>query len=86
MHSDDDARVLGAAAAGAGVAVEIGVYEGASALLLLGILDAGAELHLIDPFGTRPDALPPGWGAPQNFMKDLQMVLDRHGIADAHAL
>lgn len=25
-------------------------------------------------------ALVPDWGAPQNFMKDLQMVLDRHGI------
>lgn len=43
--------------------VEIGVYEGASAVLLCGRLEAGAELHLIDPFGAHPDALPAGWGA-----------------------
>ena len=27
------------------------------------MLGAGAELHLIDPFGRHPDALPSGWGA-----------------------
>lgn len=63
MHSAEDARVLLDAARGARRVVEIGVYEGASALTLLGVLGAGAELHLIDPFGRRPDALPSGWGA-----------------------
>ena len=63
MHSPEDARVLLDAARGARRAVEIGVYEGASALALLNELGAGAELHLIDPFGRRPDALPSGWGA-----------------------
>jgi predicted O-methyltransferase YrrM len=63
MHSSEDARVLLDAARGARCVVEIGVYEGASALTLLGTLDAGAELHLIDPFGRHPDALPSGWGA-----------------------
>ncbi len=63
MHSAEDAGVLLDAARGARRVVEIGVYEGASALTLLGILGAGAELHLIDPFGRRPDALPSGWGA-----------------------
>jgi predicted O-methyltransferase YrrM len=63
MHSAEDARVLLDAARGARRAVEIGVYEGASALTLLATLGAGAELHLIDPFGRRPDALPSGWGA-----------------------
>jgi Methyltransferase domain len=63
MHSSEDARVLLDAAQGARRVVEIGVYEGASALTLLGQLGAGAELHLIDPFGRRPDALPSGWGA-----------------------
>lgn len=63
MHSAEDARVLLGAARGARRVVEIGVYEGASALTLLGVLGAGAELHLIDPFGRRPDALPSGWGA-----------------------
>lgn len=63
MHSAEDLRILLEAAAGARRAVEIGVYEGASALSLQQTLGAGAELHLIDPFGRRPDALPSGWGA-----------------------
>jgi hypothetical protein len=63
MHSADDARVLAAAARDARRAVEIGVYEGASALVLCRSLPAGSELHLIDPFGAHADALPAGWGA-----------------------
>jgi predicted O-methyltransferase YrrM len=63
MHSPEDACVLLDAARGARRVVEIGVYEGASALALCGALDADAELHLIDPFGTHPDALPSGWAA-----------------------
>jgi MMP 1-O-methyltransferase len=63
MHSSQDARVLLEAARGARRVVEIGVYEGASALALCDTLDAGAELHLIDPFGSHADALPSGWGA-----------------------
>lgn len=42
--------------------VEIGVYEGASALLFCDALPAGAELHLIDPFPTESGAaLFPAW-------------------------
>jgi len=63
MHSADDASVLLRAAHGASRVVEIGVYEGASALELCGVLGAGSELHLIDPFGKHQDALPSGWGA-----------------------
>jgi predicted O-methyltransferase YrrM len=63
MHSAEDARVLLDAAGGARRVVEIGVYEGSSAVLLCAALGPGAELHLIDPFGRRPDALPSGWGA-----------------------
>ena len=63
MHSPQDAGVLLAAAEGAQRVVEIGVYEGSSALLLLEALGPGCELHLIDPFGRHPDALPSGWGA-----------------------
>lgn len=63
MHSEEDARVLLEAARGASRVVEIGVYEGASAVALCGALASGAELHLIDPFGRAPDALPGGWGA-----------------------
>jgi predicted O-methyltransferase YrrM len=63
MHSSEDARALLEAAHGARRVVEIGVYEGASALALLDALGPDAELHLIDPFGSHPDALPGGWGA-----------------------
>jgi predicted O-methyltransferase YrrM len=63
MHSREDVRVLLDAARGARRAVEIGVYEGASALALLEALGPSSELHLIDPFGSHPDALPGGWGA-----------------------
>jgi predicted O-methyltransferase YrrM len=63
MHSSEDAQLLSEAAKGARRAVEIGVYEGSSALVLCDALDPSAELHLIDPFGRRPDALPSGWGA-----------------------
>ncbi|HTW42171.1 MAG TPA: class I SAM-dependent methyltransferase [Solirubrobacteraceae bacterium] len=63
MHSHEDAQVLLDAARGARRAVEIGVYEGASAVALCAALEPGAELHLIDPFGRHPDALPQGWGA-----------------------
>lgn len=63
MHSPEDARVLLDAVKSANRVVEIGVYEGASALVLCDVLGADAELHLIDPFGRHPDALPGGWGA-----------------------
>jgi len=48
MHSPEDARVLLEAAQGARRVVEIGVYEGASALALQRILGAGAELHPVN--------------------------------------
>lgn len=63
MHSAEDAAVLLQAAAGARRVVEIGVYEGSSAVLLCRALRSDAELHLVDPFGHHPDALPSGWGA-----------------------
>jgi predicted O-methyltransferase YrrM len=63
MHSADDAAVLRSVAAGRRRAVEIGVYEGSSAVVLCEVLDPDAELHLIDPFGQHGWALPAGWGA-----------------------
>jgi predicted O-methyltransferase YrrM len=63
MHSEQDVGLLVEAVREARRVVEIGVYEGASALALLRALPAEAELHLIDPFGARPDALPPDWAA-----------------------
>jgi MMP 1-O-methyltransferase len=63
MHSEDDAAVLRAAAAGRRRVVELGVYEGSSAVVLCEVLDRDAELHLVDPFGHHGGALPAGWGA-----------------------
>jgi Methyltransferase domain len=63
MHSAEDASVLLEAGRGARRVVEIGVYEGSSALALCAALRSDAELHLVDPFGRHPDALPSGWGA-----------------------
>jgi predicted O-methyltransferase YrrM len=63
MHSAEDAAVLLEVARDARRVVEIGVYEGSSAVALCGALGADAELHLVDPFGRHPDALPSGWGA-----------------------
>jgi predicted O-methyltransferase YrrM len=63
MHSVEDASVLLQAARRARCVVEIGVYEGSSAVALCGALRSDAELHLVDPFGRHPDALPSGWGA-----------------------
>ena len=71
MHSEDDARVLLDAARGARRVVEIGVYEGSSALGLQRALGPGAELHLIDPFGSHPDALPGGWAASERATRRL---------------
>ncbi|HEX2086737.1 MAG TPA: class I SAM-dependent methyltransferase [Solirubrobacteraceae bacterium] len=63
LHSDDDVELLARLARGASRVVEIGVYEGASAVVLCEVLGRGAELHLVDPFGEQPGALRRGWAA-----------------------
>jgi predicted O-methyltransferase YrrM len=63
MHSAPEAALLRELARGRRRVVEIGVYEGSSAVVLCEVLDAAAELHLVDPFGHHPAALPAGWGA-----------------------
>jgi predicted O-methyltransferase YrrM len=50
MHSPGEAAVLTRLATGARRVVELGVYEGSSALVLAHALSAEAELHLVDPF------------------------------------
>jgi predicted O-methyltransferase YrrM len=77
MHSAEDVRVLLGAARGARRVVEIGVYEGASALALQRELGPHAELHLIDPFGRHPDALPGGWGASERATRRLLARAER---------
>lgn len=50
MHSQAEADLLRRYAAGARCVVEIGVYEGSSAVVLCDVLGPDAELHLVDPF------------------------------------
>ena len=50
MHTREEADLIGELAAGRRRAVEIGVYEGSSALVLVERLPRDGVLHLIDPF------------------------------------
>ena len=59
MHSPGEAEAIARLAAGRRRVVELGVYEGSSAVVLCRVLGPGAELHLIDPF---VDAT--GWALP----------------------
>lgn len=64
MHAPAEATLLAELAAAARVVVEIGVYEGSSALVLIQAMRPGSRLHLIDPFVDESGwALPAGWGA-----------------------
>ncbi len=63
MHSAPERELLQRLARGARRAVEIGVYEGSSAVALVAAMGAAQELHLIDPFGHHASALPSGWAA-----------------------
>src|SRR4051812_24340703 len=69
LHSAAERELLQSRARGARRVVEIGVYEGASAAALCEVMAPGAELHLIDPFGHHPTALPQGWGATERASK-----------------
>jgi predicted O-methyltransferase YrrM len=63
MNSAAEMAVLARLATGARRVVELGVYEGSSALVLCRALGPGAELHLVDPFLDGGAALRPGWRA-----------------------
>ncbi|MFL5829172.1 MAG: class I SAM-dependent methyltransferase [Solirubrobacteraceae bacterium] len=63
MHSRAEMDVLARLAAGANRVVELGVYEGSSAIVLSRALKPGSELHLIDPFVPGGAALRAGWRA-----------------------
>ena len=60
MHTQTEADLISELAAGRRAAVEIGVYEGSSALVLVRSLPAHAVLHLIDPF-VDDRGLASGW-------------------------
>jgi len=62
MHTPAEADLLQKLARGARCVVEIGVYEGSSAVVFCDALTAEAELHLIDPFFDESGwAMRPGW-------------------------
>jgi predicted O-methyltransferase YrrM len=63
MHSHGEAALLAELARGRRRVVEIGVFEGSSAIVLCDVLEPGAELHLVDPFGFQPTALREGAAA-----------------------
>ncbi len=66
MHSAAEGELLRTLVrdTGARAVVEIGVYEGSSAVVLCDALQPGADLHLIDPFvDERGTSLNFGWRA-----------------------
>jgi predicted O-methyltransferase YrrM len=79
MHSAGEAALLERLATGRRRVVEVGVYEGSSAVVLCRVLGPDAELHLIDPFGHHPDALRPGWGATEAATKRVVARAARDG-------
>ena len=83
MHTDAEANLLRRLAAGRRCVVEIGVYEGSSALVLLDALGADATLHLIDPFGHQPGALRAGWAATERATR--RVIARAAGAADGDA-
>jgi Methyltransferase domain len=60
MHTQPEADLIAELAAASRRAVEIGVYEGSSALVLVRSLPVDAVLHLIDPF-VDSRGLAAGW-------------------------
>ncbi len=79
MHSDAEAELLRRLAPGAHRVVEIGVYEGSSAVVLARAMGPGQELHLIDPFGHHAMALPAGWGATERASRRVVARAARRG-------
>jgi hypothetical protein len=63
MHAPAEAELLKGLASESDCVVEVGVYEGSSAVELIRAMRPGSHLHLIDPFGLQPGALQPGHAA-----------------------
>jgi predicted O-methyltransferase YrrM len=79
MHSDVEAELLRSLGRDARRVVEIGVYEGSSAVVLARVMGPEQELHLIDPFGHHAMALPAGWGATEKASRRVVARAARHG-------
>lgn len=62
MHTGPEADTLRRYATGARCVVELGVYEGSSAIVFCDVLGRDAELHLVDPFTDESgSAMRAGW-------------------------
>jgi predicted O-methyltransferase YrrM len=79
MHSDEERALLQDLARDARRVVEIGVYEGSSAVALARVMGPEQELHLVDPFGQHPMALPSGWGATERASRRVVARAARDG-------
>lgn len=78
MHTAAESALLAALAAGRRTLVEIGVYEGSSAVVLAGAAPLDATLHLIDPFTNT--ALRPGQRGTETATKRVvARAARRHG-------
>lgn len=75
MHSAGEAAQLADLAGQARVVVELGVYEGSSAVVLVRALPPGGVLHLVDPFLPAGSALPAGW---QAYPVATRRAVERH--------
>jgi predicted O-methyltransferase YrrM len=85
MHSPGEAAVLTRLATGTRRVVELGVYEGSSALVLADALGAEAELHLVDPFIDATGwALRPGSRANAAATRLAVRRATRHGGPKVH--
>jgi len=79
MHTDGEASLLARLAQGRRVVVEIGTYEGSSAVVLAGAMSLDATLHLIDSY--EGNALLFGWQGTERATKRLmdRVVRERGG-------
>jgi predicted O-methyltransferase YrrM len=85
MHAPEEGDALRELASGRRTVVEIGVYEGSSALVLIGAMPPGSELHLIDPFVDESGwALPAGWGATETATRSVVARASRSGGPAIH--
>lgn len=77
MHSDAEAATLQRLARGAHCVVELGVYEGSSAIVLSAAMNPGADLHLVDPFVDETGwTMRAGWRASPSATR---IAVRRHG-------
>jgi predicted O-methyltransferase YrrM len=80
MHTEPESVLLRQLAHEARCVVEIGVYEGSSAVVFCQALPPQAELHLIDPFSDEAGwALRPGWRATAGATRLAVGRHSRHG-------